>query len=101
MSRRKTPLNAILADMDEIYLPDGSLKTFEIEFYTKDGTFISISKARKTGLHKMNMKRFDMKGVQEVNSSGNSIDHVYPVWIHAIRSYVSPTMKFRYGQVSR
>jgi len=88
-------LNAMLADMDEGKMPDGSVKLFSIGFYNARGEYVYMPLARRTGL-KQNMKRGDFKGVVAVNERNEEIGHPYPVYIHFIRNYKSKTFKYQY-----
>lgn len=85
-NRRNTGLNAALADMDEKKLPDGRQKVFSIAFITRKGEYKYIHRAVKSGL-RANMKANDLKAVLSVDQEGEAIDHVHPVWIHAIVYY--------------
>jgi hypothetical protein len=82
--RRTTELNAVLADWDEQFLPNGREKFFSVGFVNKKGEFIFVSRARRSGLRKQNMKANDLKGLMPVDADGNQSGHIYPVWIHSI-----------------
>ena len=84
--KRITRLNAILAAIDEGYLPNGDRKYFSISFVSKTGVFIHVRRAVRSGL-RFNMKVHDVKGVQPVNDKNEAIGHVYPVWIHSIINF--------------
>jgi len=84
--RRVTELNAVLADWDEGYLPDGSRKFFSVGFIAKNGEFIYVKRGKRSGL-RFNMKKHDYKAVQPVDKNGEDIGHVLPVWIHSIVFY--------------
>ncbi len=79
-------LNIILRDMDEVTLPNGSVKTFSIAFVTKRGIFVFLKRARKSGTTQ-NQRMHDFKGVQALNQDYEPIGHPYPVHIHAILYY--------------
>jgi hypothetical protein len=95
IKKRNTRLNALLADMDECFLPNEKRKIFSIGFYNAKGEYIYLQKAIK---YNVNQKDRDYKGVQRVDENGNSMEHPYPVWIHSIRNYRSLTFIFEYGQ---
>lgn len=90
LRRRNTDLNACLADMDERIMTDGRLKIFAIGFVTKTGTYIYLQRAIACNV-RQNMKRFDFKGVVEIDEEGREVGHRYPVYIHAILYYKSQT----------
>ena len=84
--RRVTDLNAVLADWDEGKLPDGNTKFFSVAYIKKNGEFVYLKRAQRSGL-RANMKALDLKAAQPVNQSGNKIGHVHPIWIHSILFY--------------
>lgn len=84
--RRNTPLNAALSDWDEKFTPNGKIKIFSVTFITKNGEYIHLPHAYKTGL-KSNMKKNDLKAAQPCDSKGNPAGHIYPIWIHSIIFY--------------
>lgn len=86
IKKRTTDLNAVLADWDEVKLPNGKIKTFSVGFISRKGEFRFVRRGIKTGL-RMKMKDMDMKAVVPVDENGNESGHVYPVWIHAIVYY--------------
>lgn len=86
--RKNTLLNAVLADMDEEYLPSGRRKVFSITFCELSGKITRFPYAIKTGL-RFNMVEHEMKGVMPCDKSGKPLEnfHVIPVWIYAIWEY--------------
>ena len=84
--RRITPLNLVLADMDERTLPSGKTKTFSIRFCTSKGELVYLHRAISCGL-RFDMKKHDYKAVQAVDALCRPSGHVYPVWIHSIFEY--------------
>ena len=86
--KRVTSLNAVLADWDEAILPNGDVKYFSVGYIKKNGEFVYIKRAKRSGL-RMNMKKLDMKAAIAVDKQGNTIGHVHPIWIHAILFYRS------------
>jgi len=88
MSKRVTELNAILADWDEQFYPNGTEKFFSVGFIAKTGEYIFIKRARRCGL-RFSMKDLDFKVAVPVDNNGIAIAHVYPIWIHSILYYKS------------
>lgn len=85
-TKRVTGLNAVLADWDEAKLPNGNKKVITVAFVTKQGEFRYVKQGVKCGL-RFNMKATDYKAIQPIDSQGNEIGHVMPVWIHSILFY--------------
>ncbi len=73
----------------EIEMPETAshkTKYFAIQFYKKNGELVSLQRARACGL-RMNMTENRVRGVQQVDGSGNAIGHIYPVCIDNIREF--------------
>jgi hypothetical protein len=83
MPKRVTLLNAVLAEINEKFLPNAKQKIFSIKFISKAGELVFLPRAVASGL-RTNMKAADLKAVLPVDFEDNAIGHVYPVWIHAI-----------------
>lgn len=64
----------------------GKRVLFSLEFYTKDGEVVYLSHAYSCGL-KAEMKKNRIRGVQQCDSAGNKIGHVYVVSIDNIRMF--------------
>ena len=86
--RRTTDLNAVLADWDEHHYPNGNVKYFSVGYIKKNGEFVYLKRCKKIGL-RFSMKDFNMKAAQPVDTQGNAIGHVHPIWIHSIMIYRS------------
>lgn len=84
--RRVTALNAVLADWDEGKLPDGSKKYFSVGYVKKNGEFVFLARAVRSGL-RADMKSHDLKAALPVDKNLNPIGHVHPIWIHSILFY--------------
>jgi hypothetical protein len=80
---RITELNAVLADWDEQFFPDGTEKFFSVGYIKKNGEFVYLKRCRRAGL-RFSMKMHDMKAAEPVDIHGKAIGHVHPIWIHSI-----------------
>lgn len=79
--------NLMLADMDIRFNPDGSRRIFSIKFSTMEGKLYFIPQAYACGAGKMNMKEFQLRGIQPCDCKGNKEGHVYPVNIDNMLAY--------------
>lgn len=79
--------NLMLADMDIRFNPDGSRRIFSIKFSTMEGKLYFIPQAYACGAGKMNMKEYQLRGIQPCDCKGNKEGHVYPVNIDNIQEY--------------
>ena len=64
----------------------GKRVLFSLEFYTKEGELVYLSHAYSCGLN-ADMKKNRIRGVQQCDSAGNKIGHVYVVRIDNLRMF--------------
>ena len=64
----------------------GKRVLFSVEFYTKEGELVYFSHAFSCGL-RQDMKKNRIRGVQQCDSAGNKIGHVYVVRIDNLRMF--------------
>lgn len=57
---------------------------FSVQFYKKDGSIVTLPRARLCGL-RSDMKTTRTRGIQEVDFMGNAIGHIYTVSIDNLR----------------
>lgn len=79
--------NLMLADMDIRTDERGRRRIFSIKFVTKEGKLYFIPQAYARGAGKMNMKEFQLRGIQPCDCNANPEGHVYPVDIDNILEY--------------
>lgn len=75
--------NMMLKQIDIKFLPNGTRHLFSIKFVTKLGYLHFFPKAYATGL-RYSLKDARQRGIQECDSSGKKIGHVYPVGIDLV-----------------
>lgn len=76
--------NLMLADMDIRFHPDGTRRIFSIKFVTKEGKLYFVPQAYACGAGKMNMKLYQLRGIQPCDCKGNKEGHLFPVNIDNI-----------------
>lgn len=59
---------------------------FSVEFYKENGEIVFLNKAKMAGL-RADMKKNRIRGIQQVDSQGNQIGHIYTVCIDNIRMF--------------
>lgn len=64
----------------------GKRVLFSVEFYTKEGEVVYLSHAYSCGL-RGDMKKNRLRGIQQCDSAGNKIGHVYTVSIDNLRMF--------------
>lgn len=79
--------NLMLADMDIRTDELGHRRIFSIKFVTKEGKLYFIPQAYVCGAGRMNMKEFQLRGIQPCDCKANPEGHVYPVDIDNILEY--------------
>lgn len=79
--------NLALADMDIRTDENGNRRIFSIKFISNAGKLYFIPQAYACGAGKMNMKEYQLRGVQPCDCKGNPEGHPYPVNINLIVEY--------------
>jgi hypothetical protein len=76
--------NLALADMDIRTDERGRRRIFSIKFVSKEGKVYFMPQAYACGAGRMNMKEYQLRGVQPCDCKGNPEGHPYPVDIWGI-----------------
>ena len=79
--------NLALADIDIRRDEHGNRRVFSIKFVSKEGKVYFIPQAYACGAGRMNMKEYQLRGVQPCDCKGNPEGHPYPVDIDLILEY--------------
>lgn len=79
--------NLALADMDIRTDERGRRRIFSIKFVSKEGKVYFMPQAYAYGAGRMNMKEYQLRGVQPCDCKGNPEGHPYPVDIDLILEY--------------
>lgn len=74
--------NLALADMDIRTDERGRRRIFSIKFVSKEGKVYFMPQAYACGAGRMNMKEYQLRGVQPCDCKGNPEGHPYPVDIY-------------------
>lgn len=79
----------MLADLDIRFDDKGRRRIFSIKFVTKEGKLVFVPLAFACGAGRMNMKLYQLRGIQPCDAAGNPESHLYPVNIDNILEFKS------------